>query len=123
MLNLMSTEKSIKFTNKIHPLLEDFDNLSAPIPEQYVGFIYIWYCIPEETYYIGKHVGKITDEYDGSGRKFKQVFRHYGVTQFKRAILEYVSDLKNVKYIEQKWISTFNAVHSKSFYNMKNSTR
>jgi hypothetical protein len=115
--------KPITFSNTINPLLENFESLSAPQPEQYVGFVYIWSIIPEEMFYIGSHHGKITDAYDGTGSRFSQALRYHGITQFKRVILEYVQDKSKLKYREQFWIDKFNAVRSKSFYNMKNAVR
>lgn len=112
--------KSITFITNENPLLEDISKLSQQKPEQYVGYIYLWRCIPENTFYCGSHKGTITDGYDGSGSLFKQVFRHYGATQFERVILEYVQDIKKLKYVEQKWIDKFNAIKSNKFYNKKN---
>jgi hypothetical protein len=115
--------KPITFINDRHPLLEDYESLSAQQPEQYVGFVYIWYCIPEDMFYIGKHSSKVTSGYDGSGSRFKQVLRHYGITQFNRVILEYIQDYTTINHREQYWIDKFNAVRSKRFYNVRNSVK
>lgn len=105
------------------PLLDDIKQLSAPKEETYVGFIYLWKCLPEDTFYIGSHKGKTNDEYRGSGTMFRRVFEHYGIPQFERVIVEYVNDEHHIKSREQHWITKFNAVKSARFYNMKNAMK
>ena len=102
------------------PLLEDIKQLSAPKSETYAGFIYLWKCIPEDTFYLGSHKGKTNDEYRGSGTKFRRVFEHYGMTQWERVIVEYVMDVSQLKAREQYWLTKFRAVKSDRFYNQKN---
>jgi hypothetical protein len=111
--------KPIIFTHE-NPLLEDFSALAAEKPESYEGFVYMWKCIPEDRYYIGSHQGVANDEYRGSGRTFKRVFEYYGITQFRRVILEYVETVAMVKVREQHWLNVFRAVQSDRFYNQKN---
>lgn len=103
-----------------NPLLENFESLHQVQPEQYDGFIYLWKCIPEDMFYVGSHKGPINDEYRGSGRRFKRVFEHYGITQFKRVILEYVPNVEEIKNKEQMWMNKFRAKQSSRFYNTNN---
>jgi hypothetical protein len=110
-------------TSHANPLLEDFDALQPEAPEEYQGFIYMWKCIPEELYYIGSHKGRTGDDYRGSGKRFRQVFEHYGITQFERVILEYVDDSLAIKAREQYWLNQFNAIKSKKFLNEKNAIK
>ena len=108
----------------VNPLLADFKTLHAgKAPETYSGFIYMWKCIPEDCYYIGSHQGTYYDEYRGSGRRFRQVFEHYGMTQFERIILEYVIEKSDILSREQYWINQFKAVKSAQFYNQKNAVK
>jgi hypothetical protein len=113
---------SITFTHK-NPLLENYLALEAEQVDEYVGFVYMWKCIPERKFYIGSHKGKITDDYRGSGKVFRQVFEYYGITQFDRVILEYITDEDIIKQREQYWMNKFNAVNSKSFLNMKHALK
>ena len=115
--------KPIIFTHT-NPLLDDFQALNAENaekPEKYAGFIYMWKCLPEDCYYIGSHKGVIHDDYRGSGKTFRKVFEHYGITQFQRVILEYVNDSEQIRVREQHWLDVFRAVKSDRFYNKKNS--
>ena len=119
----MTALKEIITTHQ-NPLLDDFSSLQTTvIPDEYAGFIYMWKCIPEDCYYIGSHLGIPKDEYRGSGRRFKQVFEHYGMTQFERVILEYVVDRADIKNVEQFWLNKFKAVMSVKFYNQKNAVK
>ena len=103
-----------------NPLLENYKALEALPVESYVGFIYMWYCIPEQMFYIGSHKGHLSDDYRGSGSRFKKVFEFYGITQFDRIVLEYFSDLAIMKRREQFWLDKFKAVKSPTFYNVSN---
>ena len=104
-----------------NPLLENFEALHENNrPEQYAGFIYLWKCIPEDMYYVGSHKGIYHDEYRGSGARFKKAFEHYGITQFKRIILEYIISEDEIKIKEQLWMNKFRAKRSEKFYNIKN---
>lgn len=114
--------KPIITTHK-NPLLEDITLLEAERPEEYAGFVYMWECIPEGLFYIGSHKGEVTDEYRGSGRRFRQLFEYHGITQFKRVILEYVADEDHLRFREQLWITKFRAVISPYFLNAKNAAR
>lgn len=112
--------KPIITTHK-NPLLENFDVLNVQDhPSDYVGFIYLWKCLPEDKFYLGSHKGALHDDYRGSGSTFKKVFEHYGITKFKRVILEYVKTEADLKIQEQKWMNKFRAVKSNRFYNNKN---
>ena len=104
-----------------NPLLDDFESLHEAVrPDAYAGFVYLWKCIPEDMFYVGSHKGIVHDDYRGSGKRFKQVFEYYGITQFKRVILEYVADEELIKLREQEWMNRFKAKRSTRFYNMHN---
>jgi hypothetical protein len=109
---------SITITHR-NPLLEDISQLAAVEPKEYVGFVYLWKCIPENLYYIGSHKGNAYDQYRGSGRRFKQVYDYYGLTKFERVVLEYVTAVSELRRREQHWMDKFNAVGSKLFLNEK----
>lgn len=112
--------KKIVFNNTHDALLENFDSLDSKKIDNYEGYVYAWKCLPEQRLYIGSHIGTVKDGYDGSGTLFRQVFRHYGATQFKRVILEYVEKKDDVKRVEQRWLDKFSAVRSSLFYNKRN---
>lgn len=104
-----------------NPLLENFESLHEQNkPENYAGFIYLWKCIPEDMFYVGSHKGISNDDYRGSGSRFKKVFEHYGITQFKRVVLEYVEKEEDIKRKEQLWMNKFRAKKSSRFYNTNN---
>ena len=104
-----------------NPDLDNFELLHEQLrPEQYAGFVYLWKCIPEDMFYVGSHKGIVHDDYRGSGRRFKKVFEHYGITQFKRVILEYVAEEQDIKVREQLWMNRFKAKRSTRFYNQNN---
>lgn len=106
-----------------NPLLDNFEELNAVQPEKYAGYIYLWKCIPEDMFYLGSHKGEKKDTYRGSGRRFKQVFEHYGITQFKRVILEYVDEETSLKEREQMWMDKFKVKNCGRFYNINNASR
>ena len=106
-----------------NPLLDNYEELNVTRPESYAGFIYMWKCLPEDMFYIGSHKGICNDDYRGSGSRFKRVFEHYGITQFKRIILEFVEDAALIRKTEQKWLTKFNVVKSERFYNCKNTIK
>lgn len=116
--------KKIIFANQTNPLLEDISKLNQPRPEKYESVIYMVEITPEQMWYVGSHIGSDSvTEYIGSGRKFRQVFHHYGLQDSKRIILEYIEDKSNTKTREQHWLDKFNCVKSPRFYNMKNVIR
>jgi hypothetical protein len=87
--------------------------------EGYVGFVYLWKCVPEERYYIGSHKGNVYDNYRGSGSKFKKAFDFHGSQKFERIILEYVKDESELKQRERHYIMKYSASTSKKFYNCR----
>lgn len=104
-------------------LLEEFETLHVAQPERYVGFVYLWKCIPEDMFYVGSHKGNPTDEYRGSGSRFRRVFEYYGITQFKRVILEYVEDIELLKVKEQEWMNKLGVNRSTRFYNVNRAVK
>lgn len=81
-------------------------------------FIYLTICKVNGKKYIGKHEGKETDNYLGSGKLLKRAVEKYGVEQFERIILERFNSVKECREGEKKWIKRFEATTSKSFYNI-----
>ena len=114
--------KSVILTHS-NQLLEDFESLNMIKPTKYVGFVYLWKCIPEDMFYVGSHKGPIHDDYRGSGRRFKKVFEYYGITHFKRVILEYVDDPTQIKIKEQEWMNRLRVSQSTRFYNVNKAVR
>lgn len=113
----------IQFTHS-NPLLDDFEQLQvSEKPAQYAGFVYLWKCIPEDMFYVGSHKGQLTDDYRGSGKRFKKVFEHYGITQFKRVVLEYVEDPAQLKVREQEWMNKLRVKQSSRFYNVNSAVK
>jgi len=101
-----------------NPQLDEFETLQAVKPAEYAGFIYLWKCIPEDMFYLGSHKGPYHDNYRGSGTRFRKVFEHYGITQFKRVILEFVNDETKIKDREQYWMDKLGVQRSNRFYNL-----
>ena len=68
--------------------------------------------------YIGKHHGRIDDNYLGSGSKLKEAIKQFGKENFKKDIL-YISQTEEENCQKEKeFIATFDAVNSPLFYNI-----
>jgi group I intron endonuclease len=83
----------------------------------YAGFIYEWTNIITGKKYIGRHKGKDTDSYVGSGTEFNKALDEYGIENFERVILEYVEDSDMIKSREQYYLDTTNAAYDSDYYN------
>jgi hypothetical protein len=81
-------------------------------------FVYLTYCITNGKAYIGKYEGSENDNYLGSGKLLVRAINKYGKDNFKRIILERFNDRDSCAEGEKKWIHLFNAVESKTFYNI-----
>jgi hypothetical protein len=86
--------------------------------EEYEGFVYLWLNQRNGMKYVGSHKGREDDGYIGSGVNF---LKAYTPECFERIILEYCKNSSNIKEIEEKWLSFFDAAHNPNFYNRTNS--
>ncbi len=72
-----------------------------------------------EKKYVGLHESSsFTEDYKGSGKLIKQAFEKYGWDNFKVELLEECDTFEELNQAERDWISKFNAVKSKDFYNI-----
>lgn len=88
----------------------------------YNSFIYIWYNKIKKMFYVGKHIGSLTDGYVCSS---KLMMKDYikNPTHFKRRILEYINDPTGSIVIEResRWLSLIKDNElGKKYYNLKN---
>lgn len=75
-----------------------------------------------------KYIGMCSDEsrfsyYLGSGVLLKQSIEKHGKENFIREILEWCSDEDSLRESETRWISEYDAVNSKEFYNLSEGGR
>ena len=83
------------------------------------GYIYLTTNLINNKQYIGKHKSDIFDPtYKGSGKYLKLAFQKHGKDNFKVELLEECNDLTELNEKEIYWISKYNAVNSKQFYNV-----
>lgn len=81
-------------------------------------FIYLTTNLINNHKYIGKHYGKLNDNYLGSGTLLKEAIKKYGKENFKREILFISKDEEENAEKEKEFISIFNAVERRDFYNI-----
>lgn len=87
----------------------------------YIGFVYMQTNLINGKKYIGLHIGKIEDNYLGSGVVFMKSISKYGRENFKRDILHFEFDsVENLFRKEFELINFHNAVLSPEFYNLTN---
>lgn len=84
----------------------------------YAGFIYEWTNKLDGMKYIGSHKGTICDGYTGSGKRFENAKKKYGIENFERVILEYVDYPTDILLKEQYYLDKFNCAKSKRYYNI-----
>lgn len=85
------------------------------------GFIYIWYDMNNQKFYIGSHWGRIDDRYICSSKWMKKAYKNRPI-DFKRRILETNIKKNNLKEHEYKWLSMIkNEELGKRYYNLNNS--
>ena len=80
-------------------------------------YIYLTFCKANNKKYIGQHKGN-DKNYLGGGKLFQRALKKYGKEQFVQLILERADSKKELDELEKKWISFFDAVNSKEFYNI-----
>lgn len=86
--------------------------------KMYVGFIYEWTNKLNGMKYIGSHKGTTDDGYTGSGKRFENAKKKYGIENFEREILEYVKFTSNILLREQYYLDKFNCATSNGYYNI-----
>lgn len=84
----------------------------------YIGFIYEWTNTTNGMKYIGSHKGNIDDGYTGSGKRFLNAIKKYGISTFTRSIIEYVHDENMLLEREQYHLDINNCAHNKKYYNI-----
>ena len=82
------------------------------------GYIYITQNTINERLYVGQHKGKFDKNYHGSGKIINQAIEKYGEENFITIPIEYCETRSELNEAEKKWIWFFNAVESKTFYNI-----
>lgn len=68
-----------------------------------------------------KYIGKDSNNnpnYLGSGVYLKQAIKKYGKDNFKKIIIEKVTDISKLNEREEYWINIFNAYLDKNYYNL-----
>ena len=83
----------------------------------YIGFVYRWTNAIKGKMYVGSHAGPDNDGYIGSGLVFQHAIKKYGIENFTREILEYVSE-GNLLNVEQKYLTKLDCANSERYYNI-----
>lgn len=84
-----------------------------------IGYIYLTTNLVNNKKYIGKKQSSIfCNFYKGSGVILKKALQKYGKENFKVEILEWCETLNELNQSEIKWISLYDAVNNKNFYNI-----
>lgn len=88
---------------------------------EYNSFIYIWIDELMCKYYIGSHIGNISDGYLFSGLDITKEYKNRP-SDFRREILSYhiVSDQSEIRRIEKQYLVQFDVENNPSFYNRTN---
>jgi len=86
------------------------------------GFIYLWMDTKRKMFYLGSHLGSLTDGYIGSNRRLQNAYKSRPHT-FKRKILEYYpeTDRNSILERENNWLSLIksNELNYIKYYNEK----
>jgi len=83
------------------------------------GFIYLWFDRRRKMYYIGSHWGTEDDGYICSSNRMRDAYRRRS-RDFKRRILEKVTDRDILLDIEHKWLSLISEQElGKKYYNLR----
>jgi len=91
-------------------------------PDNYTGYVYLWYDTKAKFFYLGGHYGKVEDSYVCSNKAMKRAYKLRPQT-FKFRVLEYVfSDTKELRLIEQKWLNRIKDTELLISDNVKNGT-
>lgn len=82
-------------------------------------FIYMWFDKTRKMYYIGSHSGTEDDGYISTSKWFNYEYK-YCPQDFKRRILKYYDDKKEMVKEEYRIIRTFHHTeYGKKYYNLK----
>lgn len=82
------------------------------------GFIYIWRDNKKNKYYLGSHWGTETDGYICSSTWMRNAYNRRP-QDFKRKIIEILYERKNIRDIEEKWLSLIKEEElGKKYYNL-----
>jgi len=84
----------------------------------YSGFIYEWTNKIDGIKYLGSHKGTIDDGYTGSGKRFGNAIKKYGIENFERIIVEYVEKEEDILLREQFYLDTYKCAKSSLYYNI-----
>lgn len=84
------------------------------------GYVYKTTNLINGKCYIGQHQASKFEfnRYIGSGTYLKKAIKKYGKENFRCELLETCDSQNELDDCEEKWISFYNAVESKSFYNI-----
>lgn len=89
---------------------------------QYFGFVYIWRDRKHKMFYIGSHMGLISDKYICSSQRMIRAYRKRP-EDFTRKILYYLMNGDRVDLLkeEERWLSFIKTEElGKKYYNLKN---
>jgi group I intron endonuclease len=68
--------------------------------------------------YIGKHKGKLDDNYYGSGTLIRKAIKKYGKFAFEKILLGQCNTEEEADLIEKEFIKLYDAAKDKNFYNI-----
>lgn len=84
------------------------------------GYIYKITCLINNRSYIGQHKSSVFDEkYWGSGTYIKKAINKYGLENFSREIIEWVSSKEEATFRESHFIVEYDTIAPKG-YNLRN---
>ena len=82
------------------------------------GFIYITTNRINGKRYVGQSRKPVDVIYFGSGRAINRAIRKYGIVNFEREIIAFAFSKADLNFLEEHFISEFDAVNSRDWYNM-----
>jgi group I intron endonuclease len=92
-------------------------NIYNKLGEAFFMIVYITENLINGKKYIGKD-SKNNSNYLGSGRMLLEAIKIYGRENFKKTIIEYCNNNKDLSIRESFWIKEYNALESDDFYNL-----
>lgn len=91
-------------------------------PDNYTGYVYLWYDTKAKFFYLGGHYGKVEDSYICSNKAMKRAYKLRPET-FRFRVLEYVfGNTKELRFVEQKWLNRIKDTELLLSENVKNGT-
>ena len=85
---------------------------------KHYGYVYMTYDMHNNMKYIGQHKGEFTSKYLGSGKAICNSINKYGADNFRVELLKYANSKEELNSLEIEYISKYNAVVSREFYNI-----